>query len=567
MRSWLEIYHEDAEELTSVELAQLGYWDPVFYCKYFLAELFSEPMPWVHRALLAILLRKCSFLEKYGELDKILTNFALKEAGGEDLQLFYLDDEGKIQMRQRRFTNIMLPRGASKTTIAGIAVPTYNIVYQDVDFMVYVSEAGPHSQMQLDTVKSELSHNEKFLAVFGLLRPKQTADEKWSQNMFETSTGVAMAARGRGAQVRGLLHHGRRPRVIIVDDLEDKDSVRTPERRDQTREWFYGDLLPALPKIGKGNSTVVNLATTLHPQGLGNVLQRDPQWTTILFGAKDAQGDLLWASWMNEKDLAKEKRSYTLQGLLHVYYMEFFNQLIAVETQIFKQEYIHYGTPKGELRSAIYVDPAISNKRRADRTFITVAGIAEDGFIYVLEEWAKRGATPRELIDKYFELAIYYNCDRTTGHGVEAIAYQAALVHLMKEEMFRKGHYFEVIPVTHARRQSNIPAKKEERIQAILQPRYAAGYIKHVKPLPELEAELLNFSLAGLSHDDGPDSLAGCVSLLDPFAPSASGDIDLATDQYESLDDIVMLPELDRYGRIPEEETQGFSLEYGRWAQ
>ena len=543
---WLEVLYDGAEGLSSEDRAAVAYWDPVFFCRYYLHDLFPSTMPWIHRAVLAILTRRCKFLVKYGELDKILTNFAFKDDDGTILQLFYYTDDGELSMRYRKYTNLMLPRGASKTTIAGIAIPLYEILFQDCDFTAYVSEAGPHAKMQLDTVKKELSYNEKIIEDFGNLRPKQSGDERWSQDMFETNTGVAMLARGRGSQIRGVLFHGRRPGKIICDDLDDKDSVKTEDRRAGTKEWFYGDLIPALPKVMK-EGTIVNLATTLHPEALAWVLQRDPQWTNIIFGAYDIDGDLLWPAWMNEADLAREKRSYQIQGLLHVFYMEYHNQIRAAETQIFKQEYIKYGFPTGPIRTAIYCDPAISGKRKANRTFIIVAGMADTGFIYIMEVWAKLGATPRELINKYFELAKRFKCDQVTGHGMESVAYQAALVHLLKEEMFRKNWFFQVTAVTHARKTDKVPTKKEERIQTILQPRYAAGYIYHVRPFPDLETELLDFSLVSSGLDDGPDCEAGVISLLDPFAADASGLVDLAADQYEALEDV-------------------FEGEEGRWA-
>ena len=77
--------------------------------------------------------------------------------------------------------------------------------------------------------------------------------------------------------------------------------------------------------------------------------------------------------------------------------------------------------------------------------------------------------------------------------------------------------------------------KKVQRIKKILQPRYANGYIKHVKRFLELEKELLD--IPNGKHDDCPDSLAGCVALLDPWAAAASGEKDLSEDEFEPLDD------------------------------
>ena len=42
--------------------AELGYSDPVFFCTHFLEHLFPSPMPWFHRAILAILTKQTRFL-------------------------------------------------------------------------------------------------------------------------------------------------------------------------------------------------------------------------------------------------------------------------------------------------------------------------------------------------------------------------------------------------------------------------------------------------------------------------------------------------------------------------
>ncbi|MCH7787476.1 MAG: hypothetical protein IIC22_08190, partial [Chloroflexi bacterium] len=104
-----------------VALAKKGYNDPVFFCKFFLPELFPDDIPWVHRGLLAILTGKVLFLEKYGQVDKIISNFVWERDEVEHSIFSY--ENGKLKMTLNKFKLIMLPRGFAKTTIAGIAVP------------------------------------------------------------------------------------------------------------------------------------------------------------------------------------------------------------------------------------------------------------------------------------------------------------------------------------------------------------------------------------------------------------------------------------------------------------
>jgi len=508
-----------------------GYQDPVWFCRYFLNHIFPDPIPWVHRGLLAILTGRCGFLPRYGELDKICSNFVYSPPDDPEAtrHIFRIERKGKprLKMDLGRYTLVMMPRGFAKTTIAGVAVPIMETLYQDIKVGVYVSEAGPHARMQLNNVKRELSENFRIISIFGKLKPELSDSKKWTEEFFETKTGVAWGARGRGSQIRGFNHQGHRPDKIICDDLEDKESVATEAQREKTREWTYGDLLPALPEMNP-NATIVMLGTLLHPEALLETLAQDPLWTVVRFGCTDAQNDLLWPQNMSAEKLRIRKESYARAGQLHVFYMEYFNESRAPETQKFRKEYFHYGPVPADpvpVATSIYCDPAISKRDTADDSVIAVCSMCADGRIFLREAWGGRGISPRELVDKYFELAILYKC---THHGVESNAYQAALVHLLREEMFRKHHYFEVEPVTHS-------SRKSERILGILQPRFANGYIWFTQHFRKMETQLLDYHPEADLHDDYPDALAGAIALLDPHAALAA-DQDPTADIYEPLE-------------------------------
>src|SRR3990172_10949140 len=259
----------------------------------------------------------------------------------------------------RPFIEIMLPRGFSKTTYAGIAIPIYRTLYQTIKFGAYVSESGDHAVMQMENVRRELSDNERILQVFGELRPKLRDDERWSAKMFETLSGVAFVARGRGAQIRGLNHRGTRPQEILVDDVEDKESVETEAQREKTRRWFYSDVIPALPTIGKGR--IVALGTMLHPTALLQTLAADDRWSVIKFGIRDKDGDLLWPEAIDERKDSQNKASFLNAGQLGSYYMEYHNEPRSEENAVFRREWFKYGEVQGTetvVASATYNDPA-----------------------------------------------------------------------------------------------------------------------------------------------------------------------------------------------------------------
>lgn len=495
-------------------LRERAYADPVFFCKYFLQHLFKSEIPWFHRGILAILTRKCAFLERYGQLEKIISNFVYEQ--DDEIRPVFFYSNGKLCMSLGKYTELIIPRGFSKTTIAGIAVPLYEVLFQDHKFIVYVSESASHAEMQLDNVKRELESNEAIGLVFGVLRPDRGDGQKWRADFIETTTGIALAARGRGAQVRGLNHRGQRPTKIIVDDVEDKESVSTELQRLKTRTWAYGDLMPALPEADN-SGTIVALGTVLHREALLLTWAKDPLWTVVRFGAYDREGDLLWPYLMDEKKLESKKASFARAGQLSTFYLEYHNEPRDPENAPFKEGWVTYAQPPADVPKffSLYCDPAISKNRLADHSVIAVNAILAHGEIFTYESWGGLGLSPRDLVNKYFHFYEQYSRIGPCVCGIESTAYQAALVHLMQEEMARKGVWFEIAGVQHKTR-------KEDRILGILVPRYANGYIRHTRAFPELETQMLDFRRGADQKDDYVDAQAGSIGLLDPYAIVAS---------------------------------------------
>lgn len=511
----------DISKAELLEIAHACYLDPVLYCKTFLPHLFPGEIPWVHRGLLAILSERTGFLNKYGDVDKIIKNFVYVDTEGNTKSIFRQDDDGGITLFWRQFLEIMMPRGFSKTTYAGIAMPLYMTTYQLIKFGAYLSEAADHAIMQMENVRRELSENERIIQVFGDLKPRLKDDEKWSAKMFEALNGTAFVARGRGAQVRGLNHRGVRPQLILVDDVEDKESVETEAQREKTRRWFFADVIPALPTIGKGRLIVIG--TMLHPDALLPTLASDDRFTVVKFGIKDADGDYLWSEAIDEAKDEVNKKSYANAGQLSSYYMEYHNEPRSEETALFKREWIRYSEPSKEERivgAATYCDPALSERKTADEAVVITVLQTDKGKVYVTDGWGERGHVSgssekltENIIDEFFrQHKIRAGTNHASFAGCEANAYQGALIITMRQEMFKRGYYFNLEPVTHSN-------KKNERIVGILQPRFQNGFIYFTRKFPKLEAQLLDYRPKQDQADDWPDALAGAVKLLDPVSP------------------------------------------------
>lgn len=524
-----------ALDKASIEkLAARGFADPGWFCEFFLQGWFPTPLKWVQLGVLAILTRRCRFLENYSDevVGKIIANFTYKENPDDelspDIPIFSRDEEGHLVMTLGDFTLVMMPRGFAKTTIANSAT-LWHIVYQECKYPLYLSETMGHASQQMTNVARQLTNNVRLTAIFGNLKPEQRSGLRWSESegIMETTTGVTIAARGRGGQVRGLNVDAIRPDRIIFDDVEDLESVETDAQRAKTSDWFFADVLPALSRR-PGTNTITGLGTMLHKDALLPTLMRDPEWTVIKFGAVDREGMALWPENFSVEWLERKKRSFAVAGKLHKFYLEYFNMIRSPETAKFKGPFeVAPKTLEEVPHRAIAIDPAISKKKRAAYCTITVVGMTRNGVIMILDTWGKIGATPREQVDMYFKLWQKWQMKGQRA-GVESIAYQAALVHLLQEEMFRRKIYFEITPLTHGE-------KKEERIEGILQPRYANGFIQHQRRFVQLETQLLDWPNGGF---DWADSAAMAVSLLDDFAAVAGGEGEAEKDTMPPLDEV-----------------------------
>ena len=519
------------------KIVEIGYADPVFFLHFFFPQWYKSDTPWVHLGIIAVITRKTDFILKYAgeaELSKLCRHFRWSENPDDPEapthSIFEINRDGagrpiSVDLVVNQYTMVMMPRGFGKTTLINGLV-AWLILYQEKKFPVYISETQTHASRQLKNVRAELESNERIKAVFGVLRPEQRSGKSWTDDIIETTTGVVVAARGRGGQIRGLNVNAQRPDCIIIDDVEDKESVNTQEQRDKTKDWAYSDMMPALPRMDP-SAYIVAIGTLLHTDALLMTWRRDPDWTSVVLAAVDSEGEPLWPENMPLATIEKTKAAYARAGRLHIFYLEYMNTVRNPEDAKFKKPMLIVQAAWTKMARAMAIDPAISTDRKACEFAIAVVGMEEGGRIHVLDMYGKVGVAPRAQVDLVFD---HYRRWEPNKVGIEAIAYQAALVHLVKEEMFRRRMYFEVEKVGHGRQ------RKVDRVEGILAPRYAADYIVARCAFPGLQAQLLDWP-NGLM--DQPDVLAMAIGLLDPYAAfAADPEHDLSEDQYEPLDEV-----------------------------
>lgn len=161
--------------------------------------------------------------------------------------------------------------------------------------------------------------------------------------------------------------------------------------------------------------------------------------------------------------------------------------------------------PRKTLDVVLTCDPAISEADTASRSAIIVAGITPLSKIIVRETWSARQGDPHALIEQILEMAYRW---QPRIIGIEAVAYQQALLPWMERVMAMRHVWYVVVPLHPDRNE-----KKDQRIQS-LQPYARAGqlYVQH--GMLELIEEYEFFPKG--KTKDLLDALAYAVRLLIP---------------------------------------------------
>jgi hypothetical protein len=525
------------------EAVEHSAYDPAFFLRFFFRHWFPTPFPPFHLGLIALLTHKVEFLNDYPEAhDFILTQFhyyADPSDTGPDarmLPVFIRSENGKIGMVCGENNNWIIPRGFSKTTIA-LGCHAYDLATDGTIFGVYVSASAEHAEMQLGNVKFELESNVLLREAYGDLVPDRSEPERWTNREIQLRNGSILLARGRGGQVRGLNFRARRPNRITLDDVEDEDSIATAELRQKTERWFYGSVAPAGQLMDGATHDeaqqplqITNLGTLLGPECLMMTVARDPDFSTIQFGAKLADGQMLWSYKMQEATYTRMRARYQRLGKLAEFTREYDSLIRVDDDSIFPSIFIYQPTSIRDLvHRSMAMDPAISNKPGSDHAAIIVAGRRlADGALWFLDEWGGVGKTPRDKIDAFFELHEKWE---TTHNGIEAIQYQASLLFLMREEMARRKYFFTIEPIIHGSKD-----RKDIRIVGVLSPRYKNGYIRHLRHLSGLESNLGDWPNG---KKDYADAAAMALTLLGETQILAGSIEALTAAEYEPLTEIL----------------------------
>ncbi len=404
-------------------------------------------------------------------------------------------------------------RESGKSQYVLRSLPLYCLTYPSKkrDYIVLIKNNATLAEKKLKEIEEEYKTN-------GLISANKAQIKEQSSSVFSVDVknskgeiiNVRIEAYGKGSSIRGLSNKERRPKLVICDDLQDRDEMKGMSVPEDDWRWFMSDVY----FLGK-TSRIFLIGNNL---GEKCIIERilsskdDLNYKTFRVSSikTTEEGETsAWPAKFKLEDIYKQREIFRRQGLLDIWQEEKMCVATSEETKTFKKADRKYYVSNivEKIRQSCTVtatlDPASSKEVTAAFRAIVVKGIDKDNHWFVLDVLYGRWQSD-ELIDKMFEAVIKWHFQ---DFGIEKGMFKQVIEPFIFKEMAKRNQFFNIVPIEHAKAGSKL-----ERVK-MLAPRYKAHTIWHpdVAPwLAEFESEL-----DGVTKD-GFKSLF--VDLIDAFS-------------------------------------------------
>ncbi len=333
------------------------------------------------------------------------------------------------------FAVLVAFRGSAKSTLVTLSYVIWSIIgIQQKKFILIVCQTQAQAKLHLENIKQELENNDLLKADIG---PFESPNDEWGSNSIVIPKfGTRIAAVSTEQSIRGVRHGQYRPDLIICDDIEDINSVKTKEGRDKTFTWFNAEIIP----VGDKNTKILVVGNLLHEDSLimrFRKLIEDQKLNGkfLAYPLIDDKNDILWpAKYPTIEDVEKLKKNFSQES---AFYREYLLKIISDEDRLVKSEWIQYydDLPSPDSDNfefaGIGIDLAISLRESADCTAMVTAymfGRGEDLAVYILPNPINKRMDFPTTVETAISLS------KTVVHGeqtklfVENVGYQQSFI-------------------------------------------------------------------------------------------------------------------------------------------
>jgi len=406
---------------------------------------------------------------------------------------------------------VVAPRDHAKSTGLTTDYILAECLFRTSDYVILVGSTEDGAAEQLGNITEELTENEDLIREFGVKKFLRTAN---TDVICEMQDGwrFRIIAKGAEQRIRGRLWKGKRPNLLVCDDMEDDEQVENADRRAKFRRWFFRAAKQALSKSGK----IRVHGTILHEDSLLSRLRKNGTWKHLFYAAHTSFDDfsnILWPERWSEEQLRSRRQEFIEDGDSAGYSQEFLNNPLDHTDAFLKQaDFLPMKEDDYEADKIICAaaDFAVSKADKANRTSFTIGGKDVLNLLHFIDQRVGRW-DPVEWIDQMFSIQqrwnpeVFWVEDGVIWKSVKSMIYREMQVRDIRIN-------FEAI----------LPVKDKATRGRSYQKRMRAGqcrFDKKAEWYPGFEQENLRFTgTAAATLDDQFDSAALLSRGFEDFA-------------------------------------------------
>ncbi len=350
------------------------------------------------------------------------------------------------QDEKNRTIVVMAARNSAKSSIMNTGLAIWSVLGNPRKHLVVLaSRTREKAKQHFMNTRKEFENN-KLLR--GDLGPFKTEESQWGSIIELTEYDAQIIFASVEQDLRGIRYKQYRPDLIIADDIEDSNSVKTIEGRNGTYNWLARDTIPAgdLEKL-----RVVLLGTLLHEDSIMMRFKQDIETKRRNgvyreYPLMDASGVVLWKAKYPDNAAVEAERLQV--GSDKAWAQEFLLRIVSDHERVVHPEWIHYENAPlpaldNDFRGTfIGIDPAISEEKRSCNTAIVcirVFGWGDKIRVYVMPYPVNDKMGMFGIVDKVKALVEQHLKVGMVKIYSEDVAFQKALI----EALQRNGYLVE----------------------------------------------------------------------------------------------------------------------------
>jgi len=461
----------------------------------------------------------------------------------------------------------VLPRGTGKSAFGTLGPACWSVAYKHKIYILICSDIGSTAEKFIKDIKDNMLENSYIESAFGKMLDDKNRDFICNATQLEFTNRTFVEAISSTSPMRGRKYRNTRPDLIILDDYQSEDDVRTEEAREKKWKRYSDDVKFAKQRPVLRNGKVIKKGTVLmawgtqqHKECFYSRLIKTPTWTfkkergVLVDDVDEYFNSGLWLEF--KKILNNYKNENRLEDAKEFYYQhqeemqfptlwsEFWDCLeLALDyfenPNSFKQEVQGDVDSIGEkwfktirtenreeienhnfIKTMLIVDPAAGGGRKNDYSAYMVGSVADNSLKYCRKgELAKINA--RKEFDKYvdhiIELLLEYEdithvcIEKNTFNGADANQLEKKI----RNHSLLKNRKIIIINETQRK-------NKDDKISTII-PYINRGEFIFCSEDEDFIAQIMEFAGQKYSpHDDAPDVAAEFWIRIDQIKIPAS---------------------------------------------